>query len=232
MSNIRVLVVDDHDLFRTGLSSLLGEEPDIDVVAQASGGRAGVRLAHELRPDVVLMGLSITDQPAPEATREILSDRPSTCVVMMAGDPGEEDIEEALRAGARGFLAKDTPIREVVTAVKFASGGAGWLSPHVAERVLGRTRKPDPQKEANSESVEGLSDRELDVLRLLAHGLDNEAIAAKLDVSPRAVRNHIASILRRLDPPGRGPEGLGGVREPRRPRPETGGGSAQVQPPT
>jgi DNA-binding NarL/FixJ family response regulator len=230
-SEIRVLVVDEHDLFRSGLSSLLAEEPDIEVVAQVSSSRAGVRLAHELRPDVVLMGLPITDQPAPEATREIMSDRPSTCVLVMAADPCDEDIEEALRAGARGFVAKETPIRMVVTAVKSAAAGTAWLSPHVAELVLGRTRKPDPQKEANSESVEGLSDRELDVLRLLARGLDNEAIAARLDISPRAVRNHIASILRRLDPPGPGPEGLGGVREPRRPRPETGGGSARVQPP-
>lgn len=145
MSNIRVLVVDDHDLFRTGLSSLLGEEPDIDVVAQASGGRAGVRLAHELRPDVVLMGLSITDQPAPEATREILSDRPSTCVVMMAGDPGEEDIEEALRAGARGFLAKDTPIREVVTAVKFASGGGLAIAPRRRARARANAQARSPE---------------------------------------------------------------------------------------
>jgi two-component system NarL family response regulator len=226
-----VLVVDDHDLFRSGLSLLLAEEPDIEVVAQASGGRAGVRLAHELRPDVVLMGVPITDQPAPDATREILSDRPSTRVLILAADPGEDDVEEAVRAGACGFLAKETAIRDVVTVVKSAVAGSAWLPPHVAELVLGRTRQADPQKESNSESVEDLSNRELDVLRLLARGLDIEAVAAELHISPRAVRNHVASILRRIDPPWPGPEGLGGVREPRRPRPETGGGSARVQPP-
>ena len=132
MSEIRVLVVDGHDLFRTGLSSLLAAERDIEVAAQASGGHAGVRLAHELRPDVVLMDLQMPDLPGPEATREILSDRPSTRVVVLTVLSGDEDVEEAVLAAACGFLAKDTPIEEVVTAVRAAAQGVAWLSPRAA----------------------------------------------------------------------------------------------------
>jgi DNA-binding NarL/FixJ family response regulator len=123
MSEIRVLVVDDHDLFRIGLSSLLAAERDIEVAGQASGGRSGVRLAHELRPDVVLMGLQMPDLPGPEATREILSDRRATRVVLLTVPSGDEDVEEAVLAGACGLLAKDTPIDEVASAVRAAAQG-------------------------------------------------------------------------------------------------------------
>jgi DNA-binding NarL/FixJ family response regulator len=236
MSNIRVLVVDDHDLFRTGLSSLLAAEPDIEVVAQASGGHAGVRLAHELRPDVVLMDLRLPDLPAPAATREILSAGPSTRVVVLTVPPGDEDVEEAVRAGACGFLAKETPIEAVVTAVRAAAQGVALFSPRAAEVVLGQLpRTSRPRK--SSDKLEGdLSPPELDVLRLLERGLDVEQIAAELNIRPRTAKNHLASILHKLNRgwrgPGPGPEGSSGVREPRRPLPQTGGGSAQVQPPT
>ena len=236
MSEIRVLVVDDHDLFRIGLSSLLAAEPGIEVAGQASGGRAGVRLAHELRPDVVLMDLQMPDLPGPEATREILSDRPSTRVVLLTVPSGDEDVEEAVLAGACGFLAKDTPIEEVVTAVRAAAQGVAWLSPPAAEVVPGRMRRTSRQRKSSDKLETDLSSRQLQVLRLLARGLDNEAIAAKLDISPRTASNHVASILRKLGLHRRGPGGesggSSGVREPRRPLPQTGGGSAQVQPPT
>ena len=236
MSEIRVLVVDDHDLFRIGLSSLLAAERGIEVAAQASGGRAGVRLAHELRPDVVLMGLQMPDLSGPEATREILSDRPSTRVVLLTVPSGDEDVEEAVLAGACGFLAKDTPIEEVASAVRAAAQGVAWLSPPAAEVVPGRMRRTSRQRKSSDKLEADLSPRELEVLRLLARGLENDAIAAELDISPRTARNHVASILRRLGVhrrgPGGEPGGSSGVREPRRPLPQTGGGSAHVQPPT
>lgn len=236
MSEIRVLVVDDHDLFRIGLSSLLAAERDIEVAAQASGGRAGVRLAHELRPDVVLMGMQMPDLPGPEATREILSDRPATRVVLLTVPSGDEDIEEAVLAGACGFLAKDTPIEEVASAVRAAAQGVAWLSPRAADVVLGRMRRTSRQRKSSDKLEADLSPRQLEVLRHLARGLDNEAIAAKLDVSPGTARNYVATILRKLGLRWRGPGGESGgpsgVREPRRPLPQTGGGCAQVQPPT
>jgi DNA-binding NarL/FixJ family response regulator len=235
LSEIRVLVVDDHDLFRTGLSSLLTAERDIEVVAQASGGRAGVRLAHELRPDVVLINLRMPDLPGAEATREILSVRPSTRVVLTVPS-GDEDVEEAVRAGACGFLARDTPIEAVGTAVRAAAQGVTWLSPGAAEVVLGRLQRTARKRKSSEKLEADLSPRELDVLRLIARGLDNEAIAAELHVSPRTARHHVTSILRKLGLPGGGhggePGGSSGVREPRRPLPQTGGGGARVQPST
>jgi len=236
MSEIRVLVVDDHDLFRTGLSSLLAAERDIEVVAQTSGGRAGVRLAHELQPDVVLVSLRMPDLPSPEATRQILSDRPSTRVVVLTVPSGDEHVEEALLAGACGFLAKDTTIAEVATAVRAAAQGVASPSPRAAEVVLGRMRRTSRRRKSSDTLEPDLSSHERQVLRLMARGLDNEAIAAELHISLRTAGRHVASILRKLGPRWRGledgPGGSTGVREPRRPLPQTGGGSAQVQPPT
>ena len=137
---IRVLVVDDHDLFRTGLASLLGAQPDIEVVAQASGGRMGIRLAGELRPDVVLMDLRMPDIEGAEATFTIMQHDPSMRVLALTAVSEDAAVSAAMRAGASGFLAKDTPINEVVAAVRAAAGGSSWLSPRAAEVVLGRIR--------------------------------------------------------------------------------------------
>src|ERR1035438_2021789 len=130
---IRVLVVDDSHLFRTGLSALLGSQPDIEVVAQASGGRMGVRLARELRPDVVLMDLRMPDLQGAEATRAIVAGEPTTRVVALTVSAEEPDVAATIQAGACGFLVKGTPIEDVVLAVRAAAQGAAWLSPHAAE---------------------------------------------------------------------------------------------------
>ena len=195
---IRVLVVDDHDLFRTGLSALLGSHHDIEVVAQASGGRMGVRLALELRPDVVLMDLRMPDLQGVEATRAIVQSKPSARVVALTVSAEEPDVAATMQAGACGFLVKDAPIEEVIVAVRAAAQGAAWLSPGAAEVILGRLRQADIEPELDLELVEQLSPRELEVLRLIARGMENSEIAETLTISPRTAKNHVASILSKL----------------------------------
>ncbi len=200
---IRVLVVDDHDLFRTGLASLLGSQPDIEVIAQASGGRMGVRLAEELRPDVVLMDVRMPDLEGPDATREILERDPSSRVVALTVASEDADVAAVVGAGACGYLAKDTPIEGVAVAIRAAAQGAAWLSPRAAEVVLGRVRRDELEQEAELEPAHNLSARELDVLRLIACGMENSEIAQELGISPRTVKNHVSNILAKLGLPGR-----------------------------
>ena len=200
---IRALVVDDHDLFRTGLSSLLSSQPDIEVVAQASGGRMGVRLAHELRPDVVLMDLQMPDLAGHDATREILERDPSTRVVVLTVVSDDADVVAALETGACGFLAKDTPVDDVIVAVRAAAQGGAWLSPRAAEIVLSRLRRKEKERPPELEAAIELSSRELDVLRLIARGLENSEIAKTLNISPRTAKNHVSNILAKLGLPSR-----------------------------
>jgi DNA-binding NarL/FixJ family response regulator len=210
---IRVLVVDDHDLFRTGLSSLLGSQSDIDVIAQASGGRMGVRLANELRPDVVLMDLRMPDLEGPEATREILKRDPSTRVVALTVASEDADVAAVVGAGACGFLAKDTPIEGLAVAIRAAAQGAAWLSPRAAEVVLGRVRRNELEQEAEPAPAHGLSARELDVLRLVARGMENAEIADELGISTCTAKNHVSNILAKLGLPGRVHAAIYAVRQ-------------------
>lgn len=200
---IRVLVVDDHDLFRVGVASLLGSQPGIEVVAQASGGRRGVQLASELHPEVVLMDLRMPDVEGVEATRAILERRPDTRVLALTVLTSDGDVAAALQAGACGFLAKDTPIPEIVAAIRAATGGSAWLSPRAAEVVLSALRQAKAGGQPDRVETENLSPRELDVLRLIASGKENAEIAEILKISPRTVKNHVSSILAKLGLPSR-----------------------------
>jgi NarL family two-component system response regulator LiaR len=200
---VRVLVVDDHDLFRTGLAALLMSQPDIEVVAQASGGRMAVRLASELRPDVVLMDLRMPDVEGPDATRQILARHPEMRVLVLTVASDTADVEAALEAGAIGYVAKDTPIDGVAVAVRAAAQGVAWLSPRAAELVLGRVRAQNAEAFPGSDAHEELSARELDVLRLVARGMENAEIAETLNISPRTAKNHVSNILTKLGVPGR-----------------------------
>jgi DNA-binding NarL/FixJ family response regulator len=200
---IRVLVVDDHDLFRAGLASLLAMQSDIEVVAQASGGRMGIRLAEELRPDVVIMDLRMPDVEGPAATRAILERNPRTRVLVLTVATDDRDVEAALEAGACGFIAKDTPVGGVAVAVRAAAQGVAWLSPRAAELVLGRVRQRAAEPELDVGPEEQLSARELDVLRLIARGMENADIAETLAISPRTAKNHVSNILAKLGMPSR-----------------------------
>jgi DNA-binding NarL/FixJ family response regulator len=202
-TTIRVLVVDDHDLFRTGLASLLAAEPDIEVAAQASGGRMAVRLADELAPDVVLMDCRMPDLSGPEATRQILARHPAMRVIALTVASDDANVLAALSAGGSGFLTKDTPMSVVLEAVRAVAQGAAWFSPRAADVVLGRLRSEATAMDSDAGAPAPLSSRELEVLRLLADGADNAAIAQTLGISPRTAKNHVSSILAKLGVPNR-----------------------------
>lgn len=202
-AKIRVLVVDDHDLFRAGLASVLSSNPDTEVLAQASGGRSAIRLARELRPDVVLMDLRMPDLDGPAAMHAILQHNPSIHVLALTVASDESEIAAAVVAGACGYLLKDAPIDDVVQAVRAAARGVAWLSPRAAEALLSRIRRDYEEPRSAPELEHELSPRELEVLQLVARGLDNGAIAAELSISPRTAKNHVSSILSKLEVPNR-----------------------------
>lgn len=202
-AKIRVLVVDDHDLFRAGLASVLAAQPDIEVVSQASGGRMAVRLARELRPDVVLMDLRMPDLGGSDATRSILQHDPNVRVLALTVSSDESDVATAIVAGACGYLLKDSPVDDVVEAVRAAARGVAWLSPRAAEVLLDRIRREWVESGSPAELEQELSPRELEVLQLVARGLDNSEIAAELSISPRTAKNHVSSILAKLEVPNR-----------------------------
>lgn len=197
-SKVSVLIVDDYDLFRTGLATLLGETGDIEVVAQASGGRMGVRLARELRPDVILMDLRMPDLNGIDAIRKIVDERPEARVVALTILADDAAVTEAMAAGACGFLAKDSSTEDVASALRAAARGSAWLAPRAAEVVLSNLRQTHREHASWTTGHEALSPRELEVLRLIARGLENAEIAKILNISPRTVKNHVSSILEKL----------------------------------
>jgi DNA-binding NarL/FixJ family response regulator len=197
---IRVLLVDDHDVFRHGLAQLLRDE-GLNVVAQASGGKAGVRLADELAPDVVLMDLSMPGLSGVEATRAIAAGADAPPVVVLTLSDDDASMLDALLAGAAGYLLKDATLDQIVTAVRAAAAGDAVIPPRVAPEVLRRLRAAEPARAAaqaaGDDAVE-LSEREHEVLRLIVDGHDNAAIATALFISPNTVKSHVASIFTKL----------------------------------
>jgi DNA-binding NarL/FixJ family response regulator len=200
---VRLLIVDDHDLFRTGLAMLLNAQRRIHVVGQASGGHSGVRLTHELKPDVVLMDLRMPDLGGVAATRAIVERDPGTRVVALTVASEDSDVAAVMTAGACGFLVKDAPVDDVAGAVRAAAQGATWLSPRAAEAVLSCVRGLSTDTGVGRTPGKDLTPREQDVLRLVARGLENVEIATKLDISPRTAKNHVSSILKKLGVPNR-----------------------------
>ncbi|HYV14406.1 MAG TPA: response regulator transcription factor [Conexibacter sp.] len=193
---VRVLLVDDHDVYRHGLAQLLGEQ-GIEVVAEASGGAAGVRLAAELDPDVVLMDLSMPAPGGVQATRAIAAAARPVPVVILSLTDDDAAMLEALLAGAVGYVLKDEPLERVVAAIRAAAEGDAVIPPRVAPELLRRLRAAEPAADGDDAAPE-LSERELEVLRLVVDGYDNAAIAQALFISPNTVKSHVASIFAKL----------------------------------
>jgi DNA-binding NarL/FixJ family response regulator len=194
---LRVVIVDDHDLFRTGLRSLL-EEQGLRVVGDAASGAAGVQLVRELTPDVVVMDLAMPGMGGVDATRHITSISPLSRVVMLTISDGEADVMDAIFAGACGYLLKDSSIQELLAGIHAAARGESPVSPAVAAKVFQRVRATATTSEAAGSIRAELSEREIEVLKLIAAGNDNGMIAGQLHISPKTVKNHISNILMKL----------------------------------
>jgi len=194
---IRVLLVDDHDLFRTGLRNLL-EEQGVDVVAEAGTGIDAVGLVRELAPEVVVMDLNMPGISGVEATRQISTIAPLTRVLVLTISDQDGDVIDAIMAGACGYLRKDASIQELMRVISAAAVGESLISPHVAAKVLQRVRSTSSQPDIEQTIRSELSEREIDVLKLIASGKENAEIAAELHISPKTVKNHISNILMKL----------------------------------
>jgi DNA-binding NarL/FixJ family response regulator len=199
MSTHRVMVVDDHPVFRAGLCAIIDATPDLTVVAEAATGLEAVELAASTRPDVVLMDLNMPDLGGVEATRRILADTPTTRVLVLSMIDRDAALAASLRAGARGYLLKGSDRTEVINAIRAVASGEALLSAQMADRLpalltataQSRTDFPD------------LTARENQILNLLAEGRDNADIAHELALSLKTVRNYVSSILTKLEVPGR-----------------------------
>jgi DNA-binding NarL/FixJ family response regulator len=195
---VRVLLVDDHDLFRTGLRNLLEEHGGVTVLAEAVNGAEAVKLVRELAPDVVVMDLNMPTMSGVDATRLITAQSPLTRVIVLTISDEDADVMDAIVAGACGYLLKDSSIAEVVTGIRSAAVGASLISPAIAAKVLQRVRATTADTDSAETIRTELSDRELEVLKLIANGKDNAQIAAELVISPKTVKNHISNILMKL----------------------------------
>jgi DNA-binding NarL/FixJ family response regulator len=195
----RILVVDDQVLVRGGLRMILEAQPDLEVVGEAGDGSEALALARELRPDLVLMDIRMPGLDGLEATRRLLAaGDPAPKVVVLTTFDLDEYVYEAIRAGASGFLLKSAPPPQLVQGVRAVMAGDALLSPEITRRLLERfTRRPPPSAGAPAELAE-LTQRELDVLRLIADGQSNAEIAATLVLSEATVKTHVNHILTKL----------------------------------
>jgi DNA-binding NarL/FixJ family response regulator len=196
---IRVLVVDDHALFRRGLEMVLEQEPDIDVVGEAGDGSEAVDLAQELTPDVVLMDIRMPRRGGIDACTAIKDVVPSAKIVMLTISDEEADLYEAIKAGASGYLLKEISIDEVASAIRAVAGGQSLISPSMASKLLtefaSMIKRSDERQQLPAPR---LTDRELQVLQQVARGLNNKDIAKSLFISENTVKNHVRNILEKL----------------------------------
>jgi NarL family two-component system response regulator LiaR len=193
----RVLLVDDHDLFRAGLRNLL-EDQGVLIIGECTNGRDALRAVKDLAPDVVVMDLNMPGISGVEATRQISMIAPLTRVLVLTISDQDADVMDAILAGACGSLLKDASITALLQGIRSAAVGESLVSPVIAAKVLQRVRASSASRREADVIQSELSDREIQVLKLIANGKDNAMIAGELHISPKTVKNHISNILMKL----------------------------------
>lgn len=212
---IRILLADDHVMLRQGTVALLQREADIEVVGQASDGRQAVELAHDLRPDIVVMDVRMPELSGVEATRQIRETLPEVQVLVLSAHDDDQYIFSLLEAGASGYLLKTAPVSELAKAIRQVKSGESPLSPSIARKIVVRMSNKDsksPHAAQEGESPNDLTSRELEVLQLLAQGMNNRAIAESMSVSERTVHAHLSNIFAKMGVSSRLEAVLGAIR--------------------
>lgn len=197
MSRIRVLLADDHDLFRQGVRRLLENVPDLEVVGEGRTGEETVRLVEDLVPDIVLLDITMPGLSGIDAARLIKTASPRTGVIMLTVHADEEFLFEAIKAGAMGYLLKDASPEDLVRAIRLIYGGEGLLAPSMAAKVMREFARTREAKELVG-VMNPLTQREIEILQHVAEGLANKEIAHKLSISERTVKNHLSNIMEKL----------------------------------
>lgn len=192
---IRVVVVDDHPMVRTGLKAVFSTTPGIDQVGEGASGSEAVELAEQLLPDVIVMDVNMPGMDGIEATRRVMAQSPSVAVLVLTMHDDDDTVFAAMRAGARGYLLKGSEQEEVTRAIVAVANGDAIFGPAIADRVLKFFSSP-PQNQA--QLFPELTSRELEVLRLVASGMNNSAIAREMTLSQKTVANHVSNILNKL----------------------------------
>jgi DNA-binding NarL/FixJ family response regulator len=198
MERIRVLVADDHPVFRYGMHAMLGAEPDIELVAEATDGEEAVARALEMEPDVILMDLNMPKTNGIEAARKILEVLPDAAVLMLTMFEDDDSVFAAMRAGAHGYVLKGADGEQTIRAIHSVAGGEAIFSPGIARRLVQYFGKLRQKPDAEAHPFPELTDREHDILILIARGYTNTAIADRLYLSPKTVRNYVSSIFAKL----------------------------------
>ena len=195
---IRVVIADDQGMVRSGFSVLLNAQPDIEVIAEAVNGREAVTHAHALHPDVVLMDVRMPVMDGLAATREITAMAQAPKVLVLTTFDLDDYVYEALRSGASGFLLKDASARELADAVRLVAAGDALLAPGITRRLIAEFARMGAPRTPSRQQVEGLTERESEVLALVARGLSNAEIAGRLVVAEQTVKTHVSRILMKL----------------------------------
>jgi len=191
---IRLLITDDHSIVRKGIKALLATEKDLQVVGEAENGADAVEKSAALKPDVVLMDLVMPEMDGIEATRRITTEQPGTKILVLTSFAADDKVFPAIKAGALGYLLKDSTPDQLLEAIRQVYKGEPSLEPSIARKVLQELSRPGQGKQ----TTEPLTERELDVLRLIAQGMSNKEIATKIFVAEWTVRSHVSNILGKL----------------------------------